>query len=63
MTKQESLAELQAELDTVLAQMQAEDIDVEQALALHDKGQKLADRIETRLQAIKLQVDHQKQAL
>lgn len=62
MVKQQSLAALQAELDEVLAQMQSEDIDVEQALVLHDKGQKLADLIEERLKTVKLQIDREQQA-
>lgn len=61
MVKQQSLVELQAELDAVLGQMQDEDIDVEQALVLHDKGQKLANQIEDRLHTVKLKIDHEQQ--
>jgi len=37
---------MQSELDDILVRLQAEDIELDQAIALHDKGQKLADEIE-----------------
>lgn len=57
MTKQPSLSALQTQLDEVLAQLQSPDIDVEQALKLHEAGAKLVAQIEDRLKEVSLQIE------
>jgi exodeoxyribonuclease VII small subunit len=44
-----SYRELQDQLDDVLSQLQAEDVDVDTALKLYEQGQKLVKKLETRL--------------
>lgn len=51
MANQPTFRELSDQLETVLAQLQAEDIDVDEALKLHEQGTKLVAQLETRLTA------------
>lgn len=48
MNKQ-NYSDLQAQLDEVMAKIQAEDLDVEEAIRLYKKGQELIAKIETYL--------------
>ena len=41
--------ELSDQLEAVLAQLQAEDIDIDTALSLHEQGMKLVSQLEARL--------------
>jgi exodeoxyribonuclease VII small subunit len=41
--------ELSDQLETILARLQADDIDVDEALALHEQGSKLIAQLEARL--------------
>lgn len=41
---------LQAELDELLQQLQSDDVDIDQATALYERGQKLVAEIRTYLQ-------------
>jgi exodeoxyribonuclease VII small subunit len=41
--------ELSDQLETILARLQADDIDVDEALALHEQGTKLIEQLEARL--------------
>ncbi len=43
--------ELSQELDSILSQLQAEDIDVDEALSLHEKGKALIAELEKRLKS------------
>ena len=43
--------ELSDQLEDVLAQLQADDVDVDQALKLHEQGNKLLGQLEKRLKA------------
>lgn len=47
--KQPSYTELNQQLEEVLAKMQAEDIDVDEALKLHAQGQKLIKQLSDKL--------------
>lgn len=53
---QPSFRELSDQLDAVLAQLQADDIDVDEALKLHQQGTALAKQLEERLAAAEHQV-------
>lgn len=46
-----SFRHLSDQLDEVLAKLQSDDIDVDEALALHEQGSKLVAQLEQRLQA------------
>ncbi len=47
--KSSSFRELSDELDAILARLQAEDIDVDEALKLYEQGSKLVESLEKRL--------------
>jgi exodeoxyribonuclease VII small subunit len=50
MTKQaQSYQELHDELESVLAQLQSDDVDIDAALKLYEKGQALIAKLEARL--------------
>jgi exodeoxyribonuclease VII small subunit len=49
MADQPTFRELSQQLEEVLAQLQTDDIDVDEALKLHEKGTKLLDQLEKRL--------------
>lgn len=42
----ESYKNLKSQLDDVLAQLQDESLDIDEAVILHEKGQKLIDQLE-----------------
>jgi exodeoxyribonuclease VII small subunit len=46
---QPTFRELSDELDAVLAQLQADDMDVDEALKLYEQGTKLVQQLEKRL--------------
>jgi exodeoxyribonuclease VII small subunit len=48
---QTSFRELSQQLEEVLAQLQVDDIDVDEALKLHEQGNKLLEQLENRLVA------------
>jgi exodeoxyribonuclease VII small subunit len=48
--------ELSDQLETILARLQADDIDVDEALALHEQGTKLIEQLEARLTDAELKV-------
>ena len=50
-TKQASYQELREQLDEIMQQLQAEDLDVDTAIALYEQGQKLLVALDKRLQA------------
>lgn len=47
----QSYRELQAELDEVLAELQSDTVDVDEALTLYKKGQELLQKLDARLKA------------
>jgi len=47
--KASTFRELSDELDSILARLQAEDIDVDEALKLYEQGSKLVESLEKRL--------------
>jgi exodeoxyribonuclease VII small subunit len=49
MPSKQTYRELQDKLDTVLAELQAEDVDVDTALAKYQEGLKLVEQLEVRL--------------
>jgi exodeoxyribonuclease VII small subunit len=46
-----SYQELSDQLDTVLIELQAEDLDVDRALELYKQGRELVDQLQKRLEA------------
>jgi exodeoxyribonuclease VII small subunit len=44
-----TFSELSHQLEAVIAQLQAEDVDVDEALKLHEQGTKLLTQLEKRL--------------
>jgi exodeoxyribonuclease VII small subunit len=48
-TKTPSYRDQQAELEDILIQMQADDVDVDDALKMYDQAVKLIDKLEARL--------------
>lgn len=56
MAKGISYREQQAELDEILAQLQAEDVDVDEALKLYEQATKLIDKLELRLKEAENQI-------
>lgn len=53
MADKQTYRELQAKLDAVLAELQAEDVDVDTALGKYQEGLKLIELLETRLKVAK----------
>lgn len=51
MADQPTFRELNQQLEDILAQLQTDDIDVDEALKLHEQGTKLLDQLEKRLTA------------
>lgn len=49
--EKQSYRELQAELDAVLAELQSDTVDVDEALTLYKKGQELLKKLDARLKA------------
>lgn len=52
--------ELQGELDEVLDQLQSSDLDIDKALELYKRGQKLVTQLETHLKTAKNEIEHLK---
>ncbi|MES2971502.1 MAG: exodeoxyribonuclease VII small subunit [Patescibacteria group bacterium] len=52
--------ELQAELDEVLEEMQSAELDIDKALDLYKKGQKLIAQLEDYLHNAKNEIEHLK---
>jgi len=50
-TPKPTFRELSDQLDEVLAKLQADDVDVDEALTLHEQGTKLITELEKRLAA------------
>lgn len=53
MADKQTYRELQDKLDTVLAELQADDVDVDTALSKYQEGLKLIELLETRLKTAK----------
>jgi exodeoxyribonuclease VII small subunit len=49
MTKEINYVELSQELDTILAQLQADDFDVDEAIKLYERGIEISKQLETYL--------------
>jgi exodeoxyribonuclease VII small subunit len=49
MAAQPTFRELNEQLETVMVKLQAEDVDVDEALKLHAEGSKLLEQLEKRL--------------
>lgn len=60
MTVKTSYTELQSQLDSVLAQLQSTELDIDKALDLYKKGQKLIEQLENYLQNAKNEIEHLK---
>ncbi len=56
MSKKKSYADMKQELESILEQLQASDVSVEQALALHEKGTELLVKLEAELKAHELKI-------
>lgn len=56
MATKKSYRELQAELDEVLAELQSAELDIDKALELYTKGQKLIEQLENYLQHAKNEI-------
>lgn len=56
MTQQPTFRELNQQLEEVLGQLQAEDIDVDEALKLHAQGSEILMQLEKRLATAENQV-------
>jgi Exonuclease VII small subunit. len=54
--KEPTFRELSDQLEAVLLQLQADEVDVDEALKLHDQGSKLLDQLEKRLASAEHQV-------
>lgn len=59
MTKK-TYRELQSELDDVLAALQTAELDIDKALELYKKGQKLIDQLEDYLKTAKNEIEQLK---
>ena len=62
MAKTKDYRSLQAELDELLAHLQSEDVDIDQATDLYERGQKLVAEIRSYLQAAENKVTKLKAA-
>ena len=51
MAKEKTYQELKAELDTILAQLQTDDFDIDEALKLYERGIEITKQLETQLKA------------
>ena len=51
MTKEINYRELSAELDTILAQLQTDDFDIDEALKLYERGIEISKQLETYLKS------------
>lgn len=60
MASKKSYRELQTELDSVLAQLQSSELDIDKALTLYKQGQKLIEELEEYLQTAKNEIEHLK---
>lgn len=49
MTKEVNYQELSAELDTILAQLQTDDFDIDEAITLYERGIKISKELESYL--------------
>ena len=49
MSKEVNYQKLSAELDTILAQLQADDVDIDAALKLYERGVELSKQLESYL--------------
>jgi len=50
--KHQSYRNLKLQLDEILARLQAEDIDIDEAIKLHGQGQKLIEQLEVYLGSV-----------
>jgi exodeoxyribonuclease VII small subunit len=55
--KKRTYQEMKSELDDIIASLESDDIDIDEAAELHKKGQKLAREIEKYLEKIKSDLD------
>lgn len=49
MTKNDSYQEMNQELETIVEELQSDDVDVDTALKLYERGQKVIEALEARL--------------
>ncbi len=61
MTTIKSYTQMQTELDDVLEQLQSDGLDIDKALDLYKKGQKLVEQLENYLKTAKNKIEHIKQ--
>lgn len=57
MTAKKSYRELQSELDSVLAELQSAELDIDKALDLYKRGQKLIVQLEDYLKKAKNEIE------
>jgi exodeoxyribonuclease VII small subunit len=55
--KTKTYQEMKRELDDIIARLESDDVDVDEAAKLHEQGQKLAGQIEKYLQKVKSKID------
>lgn len=55
--KTKTYQEMKRELDEIIARLESEDVDIDEAAKLHQQGQKLAVQIEKYLQKVKSKID------
>jgi exodeoxyribonuclease VII small subunit len=62
MATKKSYVQLQTELDDVLAELQASELDIDKALILYKQGQKLVEHLEKYLETAKNEIEHLKKS-
>ncbi len=56
MSDKQSYQRLKSQLDNVLNRLQAEDVDIDEAVKLHEQGQQLVKQLEKYLEATSLKI-------
>ena len=62
MTKEINYQELSSELDTILAQLQTDDVDIDKAIKLYERGIEISKQLETYLKTAQNKVTKLKQS-
>lgn len=57
MVNNKTYVQMQADLDNVLEQLQSENLDIDKALGLYKKGQKLVEQLEKYLKTAKNEIE------
>jgi exodeoxyribonuclease VII small subunit len=55
--KTKTYQEMKRQLDDIIARLESDDVDIDEAAKLHEEGQKLATQIEKYLQKVKSKID------